>query len=405
MTIDNNDLFNNENYSSDANRFSHYVCKILVIGVGGGGNNAVNRMIDAGINSAEFLAVNTDKQALFTSKSRHKMQIGEKLTRGLGAGADPDIGRKAAEESRESIEELLEGVNLLFITAGMGGGTGTGAAPVIASIAKEKNILTVAVVTKPFKFEGSRRMANAEAGIKELRKYVDTLLVIPNEKLLSVVPKGTPIMEAFRCADEVLRQGIQGIADLIVKPAMINLDFADVCTIMKEKGYAHIGIGIGEGEQRTLQAVRMAVNNQLLETTINESTGIIINVTGGADLTIQEVSEAGRLVQEVLDVGANVIFGANVDESLGNKVTITVIATGFRPTGDNMHPQSYVEPAAAAISMPDMNSEEDKPSLFPRDEKRTYNPPVAPKGEPNIDKGRILISDNDLPPFMRKLKK
>ncbi len=399
MATDN--IYDGSDYENDESRFKQYVCKILVIGVGGGGNNAVNRMIDAGIDSAEFLSINTDKQALFTSKSKHKMQIGEQLTKGLGAGANPEVGREAAEESREAIEAVLENVNLLFITAGMGGGTGTGAAPIIASIAKEKEILTVAVVTKPFKFEGSRRMANAEAGIRELRQYVDTLLVIPNEKLLSVVPKSTPITEAFRCADEVLRQGIQGIADLVVKPAMINLDFADVCTIMRDQGYAHIGIGEGEGEQRTLQAVRAAVNNQLLETTINESTGIIINVTGGPDLTIQEVSEAGRLVQEVLDASANVIFGANVDETLGDKVTITVIATGFRPTSE--HQISYE--TSASINMPDMpTGDSDKGGIYSKEDKRQIpRQPARPEAE--VEQGRLIVSDADLPPFMRKLKK
>ncbi|MGI6700912.1 MAG: cell division protein FtsZ [Christensenellales bacterium] len=315
------------------NEESTNVCKILVMGVGGGGGNAVNRMIDAGITSASFVAVNTDKQALLMTKANHRLQIGEKLTRGLGAGADPNIGEKAALESREAIAEMLEGVDLVFITAGMGGGTGTGAGPIIASIAKEMGILSVAVVTKPFRFEGKRRMANAEMGIEKMREFVDTLLVIPNDRLLEIVPKGTSIVEAFRQADEVLRQGVQGISDLIVLPSLINLDFADVRNIMKEKGYAHIGIGMAEGENRTLNAVRRAVSSPLLETDIVGATGVILNVTGSLKLALDEVNEACSYVQDVLDVGANIIFGAGIDETLDDKVVVTVIATGFRTDG------------------------------------------------------------------------
>ena len=268
------------------------ICNIKVIGVGGGGNNAVNRMVNANIKSAEFIAVNTDKQALLMSKAQHRVQIGEKLTRGLGAGADPEVGLKAAEESREVLSEMLKDTDLVFITAGMGGGTGTGAAPIIANIAKELGALTIAVVTKPFVFEGKRRMDNAERGIKELKAVVDTLVVIPNDKLLKIVPKGTPIIEAFRTADDVLRQGIQGISDLIVTPSLINLDFADVKTIMKNKGLAHMGVGRGKGDNRTIEAVRQAVSSPLLETTIEGATGIILNIKGGIDLALEEVYEA-----------------------------------------------------------------------------------------------------------------
>ncbi len=397
------------------------VCKILVLGVGGGGNNAVNRMIDAGIDSAEFVAINTDKQDLYRSKAPIKIPIGEKLTKGLGAGADPDIGRKAAEESREIVSQLLQGVDLLFITAGMGGGTGTGATPVIASIAKEANILTVAVVTKPFKFEGARRMTKADAGINELRQYVDTLLVIPNDKLLQVVPKGTTFQEAFSIADDVLRQGIQGIADLIVKPALINLDFADVRAVMKEKGFAHIGIGVGEGEQRTLDAVHMAVNNKLLETNINESTGTIINVTGGDDLTLDEVYDACQVVQEVLDVGANIIFGANIDSTLGSKVVITVIATGFRSMSNYTEKESYSNSSSnyqTKIRIPPMmprsneaaatNASSGSINAMYSEQSAPRNAFAKPKEEtaPNDVVGsRLKVSDNDLPPFMRRLRK
>ena len=300
------------------------VARIRVIGVGGGGNNAVDRMIDAGIKSAEFVAMNTDYQALIRSKAELKIQLGAELTKGLGAGADPSIGEKAAQESIDQIKEVLQDNDLVFITAGMGGGTGTGAAPVVASIAREMGILTVAVVTKPFNFEGKKRMENAEKGIENLRQYVDTLVIIPNEKLLSVVPKGTPIVKAFQVADDVLRQGIQGISDLIVNPALINLDFNDVRTVMSDKGLAHMGIGCGEGENRTLEAVRQAVQSPLLETDIEGATGVIINVTGGLDISLSEVAEASKLVQDVVDSSANIIFGAGVDEELGDKVVVTI---------------------------------------------------------------------------------
>jgi cell division protein FtsZ len=303
------------------------MAKIKVVGVGGGGNNAVNRMV--GIKSAEFIAINTDYQSLCTSKAPVKLQIGQNLTKGLGAGADPEIGQKAADESRKEITELLKGTDLLFITAGMGGGTGTGAAPVVAEIAKELGILTVAVVTKPFKFEGRKRMENTMIGIENLRKFVDTLLVIPNDRLLQVLEKGTPMIKAFQVADDVLRQGIQGVSDLIVTPSLINLDFADVKTIMKNKGLAHMGIGQGKGENRTLDAVRKAVQSPLLETSIEGATGVILNVTGGLDLSLSEVDEACRLVQDVVDISANIIFGAGIDEELADEVLITIIATGF----------------------------------------------------------------------------
>ena len=306
------------------------ICQILVVGVGGGGNNAVNRMIAANIKSAKFVAVNTDKQALMMSNATSQIQIGEKLTRGLGAGADPEIGRKAAEESRAEIAEKIKGSDLVFITAGMGGGTGTGAAPVIASIAKEMGILTIAVVTKPFGFEGRTRAQNAELGIRNLSKCVDTLVVIPNDRLLQVVPKGTPVVDAFKYADDVLRQGIQGISDLIATPSLINLDFADVRTVMKNRGLAHMGIGEGKGDKRNIEAVKQAVASPLLETTIEGATAVIINITGGFDLTLDEINEAVNLVKEVVDPSANTIFGATIDESYNDRIQITVIATGFQ---------------------------------------------------------------------------
>lgn len=306
------------------------VVKIRVLGVGGGGNNAINRMIDAGVASAEFIAINTDKQALLISKAPKRLQIGERLTKGMGAGAIPEIGRKAAEESKASIKEILEGSDLVFITAGMGGGTGTGAAPVIAQIAKELGILTVGIVTKPFQFENRKRMENAEKGITELKKYVDTIVVIPNERLLTILPEKTTLVEAFRYADDVLRQGIQGIADLIVFPGMINLDFADIGTVMKNRGLAHMGIGHGKGENKTLEAVRQAVASPLIETTIEGATGVVLNIKGGNDITLREVSEAANMVKEVIDPSCNLIFGSSIDPEMRDEVEITIIATGFK---------------------------------------------------------------------------
>ena len=303
--------------------------KIKVIGVGGGGNNAVNRMIAAGIKSAEFVAVNTDCQALTLSNAPTKVQIGAKLTGGLGAGADPNVGEKAAEESREELRALLKDVDLLFITAGMGGGTGTGAAPVIAALSKELGILTVAVVTKPFAFEGKRRMHNAIQGIENLRGNVDTLLVIPNEKLLEVLPKGTAMLESFIKADEVLKQAIQSISELIVTPTIINLDFADISAIMRKKGLAHMGIGVGEGPDKAIEAVRNAVESPLLETNIEGASGVILHVMGGKDMALDEVADASRLVEDIVDPAANIIFGTGFDENLENKVQVTLIATGF----------------------------------------------------------------------------
>ena len=302
--------------------------QIKVIGVGGAGCNAVNRMVQYGLQGVEFIAVNTDKQALAMNKGDNKIQIGEKLTKGLGAGADPEIGRKAADESRDLIQEALRGADMVFITAGMGGGTGTGAAPIVAQCAKEMGILTVGVVTKPFTFEGRVRMRNAEAGIENLKPAVDTLITIPNDKLIALVGKAS-LPDALRVADDVLRQGIQGISDLIAVPAMINLDFADVKTIMKEKGMAHMGIGTAAGEKRASEAAKQAVESPLLETSIDGAKGILMNITGGPDLSLLEVNEAAELIQQSADPDANIIFGADIDESMGDALRITVIATGF----------------------------------------------------------------------------
>ncbi len=302
---------------------------IKVIGVGGGGNNAVNRMIEGGLTSAEFYSVNTDKQALIRSNAKNRLQIGAVLTKGLGAGSLPQVGEQAAEENKEDLTEIVKGTDLLFIAAGMGGGTGTGAAPVIARIARELGILTVAVVTKPFSFEGKKRAENANEGINNLKKYVDTLVVIPNDKLLQVLPSTTSFYDAFKVADDVLRQGISGIVDLISTPSLINLDFADVNTIMKDQGLAHMGLGSAKGERRVIEAVRQAVSSPLLETTIEGAKGVILNVAGGKDMTLNEVNEAATLVQGVIDSSANIIFGATVDEAITDEISITIIATGF----------------------------------------------------------------------------
>ncbi|MGV8145115.1 MAG: cell division protein FtsZ [Alkaliphilus sp.] len=303
--------------------------QIKVVGVGGGGSNAVNRMIDSGLKGIEFIAINTDKQALFSSKAEYKIQIGEKLTKGLGAGANPEIGKKAAEESREEVYNYLQGADMIFVTAGMGGGTGTGAAPIIAEMAKEMGVLTVGIATKPFTFEGKRRQMHAEQGIQELRKNVDTLVTIPNDRLLQVIEKKTSMLDAFKIADDVLRQGVQGISDLIAVPGLVNLDFADVKTIMLEQGLAHMGIGKAGGENRAVDAAKQAIQSPLLETTIVGAKGVLLNITGGEGLGLFEVNEAAEIVTQAADPDANIIFGAVIDEELNDEIIITVIATGF----------------------------------------------------------------------------
>lgn len=310
---------------------SEAAARIIVVGVGGGGNNAVNRMIDEQIAGVEFIAVNTDKQALQLCKAPTLMQIGEKLTKGLGAGAQPEMGEKAAEESAEEIQAALKGADMVFVTCGMGGGTGTGAAPVIARIAKEQGALTVGVVTKPFRFESKTRMQNAINGIDKLKENVDTIIVIPNDKLLEVVDRRTTMPEALKKADEVLQQGIQGITDLINVPSLINLDFADIQTVMKDKGIAHIGIGAGRGDDKALEAVKQAVASPLLETTITGASNVIVNVSG--DITLMDASDAADYVQELAGESASIIFGAMYDDTKSDECTITVIATGLHNVG------------------------------------------------------------------------
>jgi cell division protein FtsZ len=303
--------------------------KIKVVGVGGGGSNGINRMIEAGLKGAEFIAINTDAQALSMSMATHKLQIGEKLTRGLGAGANPEIGTKAAEESRELIGKALKGADMVFVTAGMGGGTGTGAAPIVAEVAKEVGALTVGVVTKPFGFEGRKRQAQAERGIAALKEKVDTIITIPNDRLLHVVDKKTPFVEAFKIADDVLRQGVQGISDLIMVPGLINLDFADVKTVMSNAGSALMGIGTANGEGRAIAAAKQAISSPLLETSIDGAKGVLLSISGGISLGLHEINEAAEVISQAVDPDANFIFGAVIDESLGEEVRITVIASGF----------------------------------------------------------------------------
>lgn len=303
--------------------------KIKVVGVGGGGNNAVNRMINSDLSGVEFIVVNTDHQALEGSKANNKIQIGSKLTRGLGAGADPEVGRKAAEESREDLRAVLEGADMVFITAGMGGGTGTGAAPVVAEIAKELGALTVGVVTKPFTFEGRRRAQQAESGITELKDRVDAIITIPNDKILQIIDKKTPMNEAFSYADDVLHQGVQGISDLISKPAFINLDFADVKTIMQDAGSTMMGIGAASGDTRAIDAAKLAISSKLLETSIQGAKGILFNITGGESMSMMEINEASEFIYSVADPDATVIMGAGYDSEMGDNIRITIIATGF----------------------------------------------------------------------------
>lgn len=305
------------------------VADIKVIGVGGGGSNAINRMINAGITGVEFIATNTDAQALALSNAKLKIQIGDKLTKGLGAGANAQIGMKAAEEDRDKIAEVLDGSDMVFVTAGMGGGTGTGGAPIVAEIAKSSNALTVAVVTKPFTFEGRRRMLQAEEGIKNLKSKVDTIIIIPNDRLLQVVDQHTSIVDAFKIADDILRQGVQGISDLITVPGLVNLDFADVRTIMTDAGTAMMGIGIGTGENRAVSAAEAAISSPLLETRIEGARGVLINITGGPDLSLYEINKACEIIYNNSSPEANIIFGAVINEDMKDEVRVTVIATGF----------------------------------------------------------------------------
>ena len=337
--------------------------KIIVIGVGGAGNNAVNRMIDENIAGVEFIGINTDKQALSLCKAPTLIQIGEKLTKGLGAGAQPEIGQKAAEETAEEIAANVKGADMVFVTCGMGGGTGTGAAPVVAKIAKEQGILTVGVVTKPFKFEAKTRMVNAESGIERLKENVDTLIVIPNDKLLEIVDRRTTMPDALKKADEVLQQSVQGITDLINLPALINLDFADVQTVMRDKGMAHIGIGSAKGDEKAIEAVKLAVASPLLETTITGASHVIINISG--DISLMDANDAASYVQDLAGDNANIIFGAKYDETMTDEATITVIATGLetKPTGNKIMPDLKYQPTSTPTARPATQSFATRPQM------------------------------------------
>lgn len=349
--------------------------KIIVIGVGGAGNNAVNRMIDENIGGVEFIGVNTDKQALQLCKAPSLIQIGEKLTKGLGAGAQPEIGEKAAEESAEELSAAVKGADMVFVTCGMGGGTGTGAAPVVAKIAKEMGILTVGVVTKPFKFEAKKRMINAVAGIERLRDSVDTLIVIPNDKLLEIVDRRTSMPDALKKADEVLQQAVQGITDLINLPALINLDFADVQTVMKDKGMAHIGIGTAKGDEKATEAVKLAVASPLLETTINGASHVIINISG--DISLMDANDAASYVQDLAGEDANIIFGAKYDESMTDEATITVIATGIEGVKATTPVSSVASASAIQQRMVYSNVQQASP-VRPQPSASSYSTPVQP---------------------------
>lgn len=362
--------------------------KIKVVGVGGGGCNAVNRMIDAGLQGVAYIAINTDKQALAKCKAETKLQIGEKLTKGLGAGGNPEIGQKSAEENLEDLSKFITGADMVFITAGMGGGTGTGAAPIVAKVAKDLGILTVGVVTRPFTFEGKKRGEHAELGIKFLKKYVDSLVIVPNDKLLETVEENTSLLEAFEMADEVLKQGIQGISELIINDALINLDFADVTTVMKDRGIAHMGVGRGSGEDRVAQAVKDAIESPLLETSIDGAKAVLINVTGGYDLGMLEANEAASEIEKAADSNAIIIFGAAIKEDIKDEIFITVIATGFekRPNEDVL----------GEVSIPENDADKQA------DKGGASTDSIRKEDSDKENSGSLLGDDFKIPPFLTK---
>lgn len=373
------------------------LANIKVIGVGGGGNNAVNRMIEHGVQGVDFIAVNTDAQALNLSKAETKMQIGGKLTRGLGAGANPEVGKKAAEESKEQIQEALRGADMVFVTAGMGGGTGTGAAPVVAQVAKELGALTVGVVTRPFTFEGRKRATQAASGIASFKENVDTLIVIPNDRLLEIVDKNTPMLEAFREADNVLRQGVQGISDLIATPGLINLDFADVKTIMSNRGSALMGIGSGNGENRAAEAAKKAISSPLLETSIDGAQGVIMNITGGANLSLYEVQEATDIVASASDPEVNMIFGSVINEGLKDDIVVTVIATGFDDSASTQPPKPIIRPTA------NHTQQQQQPVAQPSKQREVKR--EMKREEPVVHDRHTDSDDIDIPAFLRNRRR
>jgi cell division protein FtsZ len=384
----------------DFDKEQYQVATIKVVGVGGGGNNALNRMIESGIKGVEFIAINTDLQALQMSRAETKLQIGNKLTRGLGAGGNPEVGKKSAEESREQIAEALAGADMVFVTSGMGGGTGTGAAPIVAEVAKEVGALTVGVVTRPFSFEGRKRSAQASTGIDAFKAAVDTLIIIPNDRLLEIVDRNTPIMEAFREADKVLRQGVQGISDLIAIPGEVNLDFADVKTIMSMKGSALLGIGNASGDNRAMEAAKKAISSPLLEISIDGARGVILNITGSASLSLIEVSEAVRIVEEASDPDVNLIFGTAINDNLKDEVIVTVIATGFEEGRKAVVGRQVSE---ATISQTNPWKREDLISSIERPKVNNYSTPSEPVVAQNSNANNGWMSEEDLefPPFLR----
>lgn len=383
--------------------------KIRVVGVGGGGGNALETMITtAQIQGVDFIGVNTDAQALLLNHAATKIQIGEKLTKGLGSGGDPEIGRQAAEESVEKIKDMLNGSDMVFLAAGMGGGTGTGAVPVIAKVAKELGALTIAVVTKPFSFEGTRRMVNAEDGIENLRDKVDTLITIPNQRILDVVDRKVSLVDAFRVADSVLTQGVQGISDLITLPGLINVDFADVRSIMTNAGSALMGIGTGQGDNRAQAAARAAVSSPLLEISMEGARGVLFNITGGADLAMSEVDEAAKIIAEAADPDANIIFGTTIDENLKDQIKITVIATGFDPMKAQMQqfvPSHVIRPSISSNQATPTNTVQST-SVNTTSNSNVTNPPTppAPTASPADDNAQEVTDDEDvwnIPAFLR----
>ena len=373
--------------------------RIKVIGVGGGGNNAVDRMIEDNVDGIEFISVNTDRQALIASSSSLKIQLGDKLTRGLGAGGKPEVGMKAAEESREEISQAIEGADMLFVTAGMGGGTGTGAAPVIAEIARSKGILTVGVVTKPFQFEGRQRMRNALKGIEELKNNVDTLLVIPNQKLLEIIEKDTPLQESFKKADEILRQGVQGIAALITTRGVINLDFADVVSIMSNQGIAHIGVGRAAGKNKVEEATQIAIKSPLLDTSIEGARNVLLSIAGDANLTLFDTDRAATLLTDTLDPDADIIYGSYINDDLKDEVIVTIIATGLGEESNREVLKEFSKKAAAPV----------KPPFSPINEEEAEEeaPAVEPANRTDVRKWRSANDDDDddrpihIPIFLR----
>ena len=385
--------------------------QIKVVGVGGGGGNAVNRMINEGLGGVEFISVNTDNQALMMSRAKTRVRIGDKLTRGLGAGGNPEIGRKAAEESADELYEVLRGADMVFIACGMGGGTGTGASPVIAQIAKELGALTIGVVTRPFTFEGSRRQQTAEAGIEALKSQVDTLIVIPNDRLAQIADKRATLQQAFSLADDVLRQGIQGISELITVPALINLDFADVRTIMSEGGAALMAVGRATGDDRARKAAEAAISSSLLDVTIDGARGILFNITGGSDMTLFEINEAAAIIKESAHPEVNLIFGAQVDESMGDEVRITVIATGFeqsrvaRRIDQQATVRPHMQPVRPQAQQPQPPVQHQAAAPAPAPQPVQHQQPPAPPAQPQRPDYSARVYDEDdieIPTFLRK---